>query len=110
MSNRMVDGYNKIDGIIYESKYGRASLSEFIKTEIKRDSYLLESGAVNSVEWHFFVSETTGKGGPTKHLLEALLEACKLSAALGGNPNVTKEVDYSESYQIWHFHEIYLKD
>ena len=30
--------------------------------------------------------------------------------ALSENPNVTKEVDYSESYQIWHFHEIYLKD
>lgn len=71
----MVDGYNKIDGIIYETKYGKASLSEFIKTEIERDALLLKNGEVNKVEWHFFVSEKTGKGGPTKPLLEALFEA-----------------------------------
>ncbi len=31
MADRVVDGYNEAKGIIYESKFGRASLSEFIK-------------------------------------------------------------------------------
>ena len=75
LPDRIADGFNSTTRTIYESKYGRASLSEFIKTEIKRDSILLKNKQVDSVEWHFFVSETTGKGGPTKPLLEALLEA-----------------------------------
>ena len=75
MSNRIVDGYNKTKGIIYEVKYGYVALSKFVQTEIERDIYLVQSGQVNSVEWHFFVSNVTGKGGPSGPLLEALLNA-----------------------------------
>ena len=75
MSNRIVDGYNEAQGIIYEVKYGYASLSSFIQSEIIRDVYLMQSGQVNSVEWHFFISNITGRGGPSAPLLEALLNA-----------------------------------
>ena len=75
MSNRVVDGYNASTGIIYEVKYGYAALSQFIQTEVQRDAYLLQQGTVNAVEWHFFISQVTGKGGPSTPLLEALLEA-----------------------------------
>ena len=75
MSNRVVDGYNASTGIIYEVKYGYAALSQFIHTEVQRDAYLLQQGKVNAVEWHFFISQVTGKGGPSTPLLEALLEA-----------------------------------
>ncbi len=54
-------------------KYGYAALSEFIKTEIAKDSYLLQKGLIDSVEWHFYTSSVTGAGGPSKPLLEALL-------------------------------------
>jgi len=35
----------------------------------------VKSGKVKSVEWHFFVSNKTGKGGPTQPLLDALIDA-----------------------------------
>jgi RHS repeat-associated protein len=73
--NRIVDAYNSTKRIIAEAKYGYQGLSEFIKTEIARDAWLLETGRVKAVEWHFYVSQVTGKGGPSGPLLEALLEA-----------------------------------
>jgi RHS repeat-associated protein len=75
MSNRVVDGYNAGKGIIYEVKYGYASFSQFVQTEVQRDAYLLQTGQVSSVEWHFFVSQITGKGGASGPLIEALKEA-----------------------------------
>ena len=73
--NRIVDAYNSAKSVIAEAKYGYQGLSEFIKTEIARDAWLLETGKVKIVEWHFYVSQITGKGGPSGPLLEALLEA-----------------------------------
>ena len=75
MSNRIVDGYDASSGIIYEVKYGYASFSQFVQTEVQRDAYLLQTGQVSSVEWHFFVSQITGKGGASGPLIEALKEA-----------------------------------
>ena len=40
-----------------------------------KDAYLLRTGAVRKVVWHFFVSEHTGKGGPNESLLNLLKEA-----------------------------------
>jgi len=75
MSNRIVDGYNMMTKTIYEVKFGCASLSQFIKTEIERDSFLIQSGTVDFSEWHFFISMNTGKGGPSAALMQALLDA-----------------------------------
>ena len=75
MSNRIVDGYNEAKGTIYEVKYGAVSLSKFIQSEIERDIYLMQTGRIKFVEWHFFISNITGKGGPSGPLLEALLNA-----------------------------------
>ena len=75
MANRIVDGFNATTRTIYEVKYGYASLTEFIKTEIQRDLYLLQSGQAKFAEWHFFVSQATGKGGPSGPLRQALEEA-----------------------------------
>ena len=75
MSSRIVDGYNAAKGVIYEVKYGYASLSHFIQSEIERDVFLMSSGQVKAVEWHFFVSQVTGNGGASSPLLKALANA-----------------------------------
>ncbi len=75
LGKRLVDGYNATKKTIYEVKYGYMSLSEFIKKEIAKDQYLLNSKIVKYVEWHFYISQTTGKGGPSAPLREALRKA-----------------------------------
>lgn len=76
MSSRIVDGFNKAKYTIYEVKYGYASLSEAIKSKIARDVWLrANNAAVRVIEWHFYVSQATGKGGPSGPLLEALTQA-----------------------------------
>ena len=75
LGDRRVDGYNKGNGTIYEVKYGYMSLTSFIKNEIAKDKYLLSNKIVKRVEWHFYTSQGTGKGGPSKPLLEALKKA-----------------------------------
>ena len=72
LGKRLVDEYNATKKTIYEVKYGYMSLSEFIKKEIAKDQYLLNSKIVKYVEWHFYISQTTGKGGPSAPLREAL--------------------------------------
>lgn len=39
--NRIVDGYNKWTGVIYEVKYGYASLSVPIQSKLQRDAWLV---------------------------------------------------------------------
>ena len=73
--NRVVDAYNTTKKVIAEAKYGYQALSQFIQSEIARDAWLLETEKVKVVEWHFYVSQVTGKGGPSGPLLEALFEA-----------------------------------
>lgn len=63
MSPRIVDGYNTETGIIYEVKYGLVSKTDFILSELERDIYLLLTDQVKAVEWHFFMSQITDKGG-----------------------------------------------
>jgi hypothetical protein len=50
-------------------------LSAFIKTEIARDSWLLQNGIVKMVEWHFYFSEASQSIGPSMPLLDALHKA-----------------------------------
>ena len=75
MGNRIVDAYNIEANVIAEAKYGYQGLSQFISSEITRDQYLLDSHAVEQVEWHFYysvVSNTFGASGP---LIKKLGEA-----------------------------------
>ena len=72
---RIVDAYNPQVKLIAEAKYGYASLSSQIQKEIAKDKWLLDNEIVNKVEWHFFISKVTGKGGLSKSLRKALEEA-----------------------------------
>ena len=71
---RIVDAYNPSTQTIAESKYGYASLSKFIESEVERDAFLLKNGQVKVVEWHFYVSKATGVGGPSEALKKKLIE------------------------------------
>ena len=73
LGRRIVDAYNVDEGIIAEAKYGYKSLTPFIQQQIDKDVYLLESGIVTEVQWHFYLSSQTGAGGPSAPLLEELL-------------------------------------
>ncbi len=75
LGTRFADGYNAAKRTVYEVKYGYMSLTEFIKNEIAKDKYLLDNNIVKSVEWHFYISQYTGKGGPSAPLSKALREA-----------------------------------
>ncbi len=70
-SNRRVDGFWPGDpGIARESKAGRISLSDRIRSEIERDAQLVDEGI--QVEWHFFRSPITQKIGPSQRLRDEL--------------------------------------
>ena len=75
MGNRVVDAYNTASNIIAESKYGYQAYSSFIKAEVARDAWLLQSGAVNEVQWHFYYSEASQTIGGSYPLIRALLDA-----------------------------------
>ena len=62
------------DGIAYESKVGYRSLDLFTNKQVLKDMELLNDGIVDAVEWHFFRSGNTGKIGPSKTLIEMLIE------------------------------------
>lgn len=68
---RIVDCFSK--NVAREAKYGYQGLSQFIQQEINKDAWLLNNGYIKSVEWHFYVSRVTGKGGPSGPLLKELL-------------------------------------
>jgi hypothetical protein len=69
---RVVDAYYKTDNLIAECKYGKVNLTSFVRNQVMKDYFLLQKGRVTSVQWHFFVSQATGQGGPSKPLLELL--------------------------------------
>lgn len=73
LGKRIVDAFNDKDRLIAEAKYGYVSLTDFILRQIEKDFYLLSSGQVDKVEWHFYLSQLTGKGGPSRELLHELL-------------------------------------
>jgi len=73
-NKRIWDAYNPATKTAAESKYGYASLSKFIQSEIDRDIYLRNMEVVDNIEWHFYVSNITGKGGPSEALKNKLIE------------------------------------
>jgi len=60
------------DDIAYESKVGYQSLTPDISLQIAKDAELINTGAIQGSEWHFFTSPVTGVGGPSQPLLNAL--------------------------------------
>jgi len=73
--NRIVDSWNKVQGVIGEAKYGYTCLTRFVEQQIQKDIWLLENGYVKAVEWHFYASQATGQGGASQPLIDALREA-----------------------------------
>ena len=69
---RLTGGLRRIDVLdgrtAIESKVGRTCLSKDVTRELARDIKMLRAGLVDSVEWHFSPSPTTGKVGPTRPL------------------------------------------
>jgi len=68
----VADGYNAVTGVIAEAKYGYTSLTQFVQNQIAKDAFILQQGTVKAVEWHFYVSQITGKGGPSAQLIQEL--------------------------------------
>ncbi len=73
--NRIADAFGKSKKVIAECKYGYQGKSSFILKEIKKDAWLLKNQkGIKSVEWHFYRSAQTGKGGPSAPLLKELVK------------------------------------
>lgn len=72
-AKRIVDSYSK--NVIREAKYGYQSLSKFIQNEINKDVWILNNTFVKSIEWHFYWSQVSNSGGPSRPLRRALEEA-----------------------------------
>ena len=75
MGNRVVDAYNTTTGVIAEAKYGYQAYSSFVQSEIARDAWLLQTGAVSEVQWHFYYSQASQTIGGSYNLIRALLDA-----------------------------------
>ena len=70
---RFVDVF--ADGIAHESKVGYVSLTDFVKTQIRKDIYARDVlGEVDEIVWNFFESGVTGKKGPSGPLCDYLIE------------------------------------
>ena len=70
LGRRIVDQY--VDGIAHESKVGYQSLTKEIRIQIQKDVELMKKGDISDATWHFFESPITGKGGPSKPLMNEL--------------------------------------
>ena len=73
LGKRICDAYDASRRLVGEAKYGYQGLSRFIKSEIAKDACLISEGF--EVEWHFYISQITGKGGPSGPLARALIQA-----------------------------------
>ena len=69
---RVVDCYTAYDNTAIEVKYGYQGNSFRIKTEVKKDAYLLNNGIVDRVEWIFYRSAISGTVGGSQSLLNSL--------------------------------------
>jgi|GEM_PF-3372081 len=74
LGQRVVDVLSQ-EGVALESKVGYQSLTSAIRSQIAKDVQLVNTGAVQGAEWHFFVSPITGIGGPSAPLAAALNSA-----------------------------------
>ncbi|QYN26418.1 transglycosylase SLT domain-containing protein [Amycolatopsis sp. DSM 110486] len=74
---RRYDVYDSKTGTAYESKVGRTGSTRRTRAEVARDKALLQAPerSVDSVEWHFFRSPSTGSIGCTEGLAAKLMDA-----------------------------------
>ena len=75
MGTRVADAFNSTTRVIAEAKYGYQSFSTFIQSEVARDAWLLQSGMVEEVQWHFYFSQASGTIGGCYRLINELLSA-----------------------------------
>ena len=76
----------------FEMKLGKASNSEFIAKELKKDLEILVSTGpdrLDTIVWRFGVSPATGVGGPTKPLLDSLKAAASKGIVVECVPPLT---------------------
>lgn len=59
-------------GIGHESKVGYVSLTSTIRKQIDKDALLIKKKELKGAKWHFFRSDTTGKVGASKPVLNYL--------------------------------------
>ncbi|WP_339230079.1 SAR2788 family putative toxin [Aeribacillus sp. FSL K6-2833] len=59
-------------GIGHESKVGYVSLNSTIRKQIDKDALLIKKKELKGAKWHFFRSDTTGKVGASKPVLNYL--------------------------------------
>lgn len=74
LGGRYIDVLDK-SGIAHESKVGYVSLTSSIKKQIDKDYELVKSSNhkdIKGAKWHFFRSNTTGKVGASKQVLDYL--------------------------------------
>ena len=58
-----------------EVKVGSVNLTPAIQAQINKDIWLrANSDEVSSVEWMFYPSSVTGKGGPSAPLMQELID------------------------------------
>jgi len=72
MGGRYVD--QLANRIAHESKVGYTSLTKKVKNQILKDKHLINTRRIDGAHWHFYKSQTTGKGGASKPLLAFLRE------------------------------------
>jgi len=68
---RYVDNFSVLeDGtrLASELKVGKVGANAFTKNQVLKDIQLLKEGKVDKVEWNFFTSAQTGKGGANDNL------------------------------------------
>lgn len=61
-----------VDGVAHESKVGAVRLSAFTERQIKKDAWLVSSGAIKAAHWHFFASSASSTVLPDKAVLDLL--------------------------------------
>jgi filamentous hemagglutinin len=61
------DAVQDIVNVGQTMRHGNAEFTTDIGMQISKDAQLMNSGAVNGVNWHFFTSPVTGLGGPCKY-------------------------------------------
>ena len=57
---------------VVDAKVGYTCRTNFIRTQIEKDAWLIDNGKIVESHWHFFRSPVTGKIGATKPLLKEL--------------------------------------
>lgn len=64
-----------IDGVLHEAKVGYAPLTRVVARQIRKDAWLIRTGAIAGAHWHFLASDLTSTLGADPRVLDLLDEA-----------------------------------